>query len=169
MSTSRTLIAALALSASAFVGLAVNEGYTEGAIVPTKGDVPTYGFGSTTRADGTRVQMGDKTTPVAALQRSLEFIQVSEAKIKRCIAVPLAQGEYDVYVEMSYNIGAGAFCSSTIVRRLNALDYAGACQAILMWNKVGATDCSVPGNKTCWGLWQRRLDARTKCLAAGVA
>ena len=43
----RVAIAGLSLSASAFVGMAVREGYTGNAIIPTRGDVPTYGFGST--------------------------------------------------------------------------------------------------------------------------
>ena len=42
----RVLVAGLSLSAAAFVGLAVHEGYTSRAVVPTKGDRPTVGFGS---------------------------------------------------------------------------------------------------------------------------
>ncbi|WP_373276927.1 glycoside hydrolase family protein [Laribacter hongkongensis] len=30
----------------------------------------------------------------------------------------------------AYNIGSGAFCGSTLVRKLNAGDYAGACSEI---------------------------------------
>ena len=67
---------------------------------------------------------------------------------------------------MAYNIGTAGFCGSTIVKRLNAENYAGACDAILMWNRVARQDCSVPGNKICWGLWERRLAAHSKCKAA---
>ena len=62
-------------------------------------------------------------------------VQKFEGAIKRCVTVPLAQNEYDAYVQLSYNIGAGAFCGSTLVRKLNAGDYMGACQEILRWNK----------------------------------
>jgi len=164
----RTAIAALTFSAAGLIGLAMSEGYTDSAIIPTKGDVPTLGFGTTTRPDGTPVRMGDKTHPVEALQRKARDIVKFEGALKSCVRVPLHQAEYDLYVDHAYNIGAGAFCGSTIVKRLNAGDYAGACNAILMWNRVGAQDCSQPGNRICWGLWERRLATRDKCLKAGA-
>ena len=43
----RYAVASLTLSAAAFVSLLVSEGYTDKAIIPVKGDVPTYGFGTT--------------------------------------------------------------------------------------------------------------------------
>jgi len=163
---SRVAIGSLALSAAALVGLAVSEGYTDRAIIPTKGDVPTYGFGMTHRADGSRVQLGDTTNPVQALQRKLDYIQRDEAIIKRCVTAPLHQAEYDVYIDFAYNIGINGFCGSTLVKRLNAGDYAGACNAILDWRRAAGYDCSTPGNKRCWGLWERRLAAHSKCMAA---
>ena len=54
----RIAVAALSLSAAGFVGILLSEGYTDTAIIPTKGDVPTLGFGSTFREDGSRVQIG---------------------------------------------------------------------------------------------------------------
>jgi lysozyme len=162
----RTAIATLAFSAASLIGLAVSEGYRDTAYIPTKGDVPTLGFGSTTRPDGTPVQLGDRTDPVQALQRKQRDLVKFEGAVKQCVRVPLYQAEYDGYVDLAYNIGSGAFCSSTIVRRLNAQDYAGACDAILMWRRVGAQDCSQPGNRVCWGLWERRLAAHAKCMEA---
>ena len=41
-------IAGLVLSAAGFVGILTREGYTENTVIPTKGDVPTNGFGTTT-------------------------------------------------------------------------------------------------------------------------
>jgi lysozyme len=162
----RTAIATLAFSAASLIGLAVSEGYRDTAYIPTKGDVPTLGFGSTTRPDGTPVQLGDRTDPVQALQRKQRDLVKFEGAVKKCVSVPLHQAEYDVYVDMAYNIGTAGFCGSTIVKRLNAENYAGACDAILMWNRVARQDCSVPGNKICWGLWERRLAAHSKCKAA---
>lgn len=162
----RTAIAGLVFSAAGLIGLAVSEGYRDTAYIPTKGDVPTLGFGSTTRPDGSPVQMGDRTDPVQALQRKARDIEKFEGALKACVRVPLYQAEYDVYVDHAYNIGSGAFCSSTIVKRLNAGDYAGACDAILMWRRVGRQDCSEPGNRICWGLWERRLAAHAKCMEA---
>jgi lysozyme len=165
-SRARITIAALSLSAAGLVGIAVREGYTDAAIIPTKGDVPTYGFGMTTRPDGTPVQLGDRTTPVRALMDTASKLDTMyEASVRRCVKVPLHQAEYDVYVSMAYNIGTSAFCGSSIVKRANAQDYTGACEAILMWKMYQGIDCSKP-NKVCAGLWKDRLRDHGKCMAA---
>ena len=131
----RTGIAALALSAVALVGIALNEGYTDHAVHPVPGDVPTIGFGTT---DG--VHMGDTITPPRALARTLKDIQKYEGAVKQCVTVPLTQNEYDAYIDLAYNIGPTAFCRSALVKKLNADDYAGACAEILHWNRFkGAT------------------------------
>ena len=135
MLTPRNSIAALVLSAAALVGIALHEGYTEKAIIPVPGDVPTNGFGTTTNLDGSPVKLGDKTSPTKALARALADIQKFEGALKSCVKVPLSQNEYDAYLQLSYNIGSNGFCSSTLVRRLNAGDYAGACSAIKQWDK----------------------------------
>lgn len=162
----RFAIASLVVSAGAFVGILTREGYTDTAVIPTKGDVPTNGFGTTGG-----VKMGDRTTPVLAVQRAYKDVATFEGDIKRCVKSPLQQAEYDVYVDMVYNIGPTAFCSSTMVRRLNVQDYRGACDAILMFNKVSLPngtkfDCSTPGNRVCHGLWADRLRVHALCVAA---
>ena len=126
----RFSIASLVLSAAALVGLALSEGYTDKAIQPLPGDKWTYGFGTT---EG--VKPGDTITPPKALERKLREVQAFEGAIKGCVQVPLTQGEYDAFVSLAYNIGPQAFCSSTLVRLLNAGDYAGACRQILRWDR----------------------------------
>lgn len=126
----RMQLAGLTLSASALVGIALHEDYTSKAIIPVPGDKPTIGFGTT---DG--VKLGDSITPPKALQRALQDIQQFEGAIKRCVTVPLHQREYDAYTSLTYNIGQTAFCNSTLVRKLNAQDYEGACKEILRWDK----------------------------------
>lgn len=126
----RILLATLALSAAGFVGIAMNEGYTDKAVIPIPGDVPTLGFGTT---EG--VKMGDHTTPPKALARALTDVGKYEGALHRCVHVPLHQYEYDAYVDLAYNIGATKFCGSTLVKKLNALDYAGACAEISRWVK----------------------------------
>jgi lysozyme len=157
----RTAIAALTLSAAAFVGILVREGYSDNAIIPVPGDVPTLGFGTT---EG--VKMGDRTTPVKAAQRALQDVSKYEGALKRCVTAPLSQAEYDLYVNLSYNIGPTAFCNSTIVKRLNTEDYQGACDAILKFKYFKGFDCSTPGNRICYGLWKDRLFTHQKCVAA---
>lgn len=131
----RTSLSLLGASAALLVALATHEGYTDKAIIPVAGDRLTVGFGSTFRDDGKPVQMGDTITPVKALQRSLAHLQKDEAGIKSCVTAPLYQSEYDAYLSLAYNIGVPAFCKSTLVKKLNAGDHAGACSEILKWDK----------------------------------
>lgn len=148
----RIQIASLSLSAVALVGLAVHEGYREETYLDIVG-VPTIGYGTTQG-----VKMGDRTTPVKALERALADIQKFEGAIKQCVKVPLHQHEYDSFSSLAYNIGAGAFCRSTLVRKLNAGDYAGACNEILRWNRAGG--------KEVRGLTIRRQEEHKKCLGS---
>lgn len=60
-----------------------------------------------------------------------------EAAVDRLVTVELNQNEYDSCVSLSYNIGISAFGRSTILRRLNANDRAGAAKAFAAWNKGG--------------------------------
>jgi lysozyme len=146
----RTKIAALVLSAFALVGIVSHEGYKDDAYIPIPGDVPTIGFGTT---EG--VKMGDKTTPVKALQRAMQDVQKFEGAVKQCVKVPLHQYEYDAYISLAYNIGSGAFCRSTLVKKLNAQDYEGACKEILRWDRAQG--------KVLRGLTLRRQEEYRKC------
>lgn len=126
----RAAVAALVLSASALVGIALHEGYRGEAYVPVPGDVPTIGFGQTKG-----VKPGDKTTPPRALAKLLVDANSHSEGIKQCINVPLHQHEFDAYSSLAYNIGISAFCNSTLVKKLNQGDYAEACKQILRWDK----------------------------------
>jgi lysozyme len=146
----RIAVAVLSLSAVAFGGLVAYEGYSEQAIIPVPGDVPTLGFGTT---EG--VRMGDTITPPKAVQRALQDVAKYEGAIKRCVTVPLHQREYDAYTSLAYNIGPSAFCDSTLVRKLNAGDYVGACLEILRWDKFKG--------KALRGLTLRRQQEYARC------
>ena len=158
-SSVRVVLATLALSALGFVSITGYEGYTDKAVIPVKGDVPTIGFGTTGG-----VKMGDKTTPPKALARALTDVQRFEGALKSCVRVPLHQYEYDAFVSLTYNIGSGAFCRSKLVEKLNAEDYAGACAEILRWRYYNSADCSQPTNLgLCGGLWKRRQGEAARC------
>jgi lysozyme len=146
----RVQVAALSASAVALVGLAVHEGYREHAYLDIVG-VPTIGYGTTEN-----VKLGDRTDPVKALERALSDMQKFEGAIKQCVKVPLHQYEYDAYLSLSYNIGSGAFCRSTLVRLLNEGKYEQACDQILRWNKAGG--------KVVRGLAIRREKEWKQCL-----
>ena len=156
----RRAVAMLALSAAALVGIVLHEGYTDRAVIPVKGDVPTIGFGTTED-----VKLGDITTPPKALARALADVQKFEGALRTCVTVPLAQHEYDALVSFSYNVGSRAFCHSTLVRKLNAEDYAGACAELLRWRFYQGKDCSLPEHtRLCGGLVSRRNAEYRQCL-----
>jgi lysozyme len=151
VSKARIVVGALTLSAVAFGSLVDYEGYSDRAIIPIPGDVPTLGFGTTAG-----VKIGDRITPPQAVHRALTDVAKFEGALKQCVTAPLHQYEYDAALLLSYNIGPTAFCKSTVVRRFNAGDYAGACDAFLMWNKAGG--------KVVRGLQIRRERERAMCL-----
>lgn len=156
--TPRIALAALALSAAGFVGIVLNEGYTDRAVIPVPGDVPTVGFGTT---EG--VKLGDKITPPQAVARALRDVTKFEGALKQCIRVELFQHEYDVYVDHAYNIGARRFCESTMAAKINARDYAGACAEFPRWFKgPGGVDCRDKTND-CYGVILRRERQRALC------
>lgn len=148
----RTSIAALSLSAAALVGLAVHEGYRGEAYTPVPGDVPTIGFGDTHG-----VKPGDRTDPVRALVRLNQHAEAFQRQMKDCIGnVPMHQHEWDAFVSLTYNIGPTAFCRSTLVKRLQAGDYPGACNEIRRWVFFQG--------KPLAGLVKRRDAEADKCL-----
>lgn len=151
----RLPLTALALSAAAMVGIAVNEGYRGEAYYATPHEkakgISTIGFGTT---EG--VRPGDKITPEQALVRKLADVQKFEGALKRCVTAPLHQHEYDAFLSLAYNIGPGAFCDSTLVRLLNAGDYRAACDQILRWDKQAG--------QVLRGLTIRRKQEHAKCI-----
>ena len=156
----RAHISSIALSAAALVGIVMHEGYTDRAVIPVKGDVPTIGFGTTGG-----VKMGDTTTPPKALARALTDVQKFEGALKQCVTVPLSQNEYDAFVGFSYNVGSAAFCRSGIVKKLNAGDYPGACREILRWTYFQGKNCAAPENaRLCGGLAKRRQEEYRQCM-----
>lgn len=149
----RVQIAALTLSASSLVGIAVHEGYRGDAYIPVAGDRPTIGFG-----DAQGVRIGDKTDPVRALIRLNQQADTFQREMKACIGdVPLFQHEWDAYVSLTFNIGSGAFCRSTLVKMLKETppNYVGACAQILRWDKFQG--------RTLPGLTKRRVDEYENC------
>jgi lysozyme len=128
----------LTLSALGLVSIAGYEGYRSAAYDDGVG-VQTIGYG-TTRIDGRPVVPSDRTTPERALIWLAADAEAKQQAMRRCLGdVPLHQHEWDAYVSLTYNIGTGAWCNSTLVRLLKQTppDYAGACAQILRWTRAG--------------------------------
>lgn len=141
----------LAVSASGLAAIAAYEGYSSTAYAPVPGDKPTIGFGATAG-----VKPGDRTTPVAAVQRLARDAELARAGIAKCVSVPLSQNELDVYVSFAYNVGTANFCKSTLMKKLNARDYDGACSELKRW--VYFKGRVLPG------LVSRREDEYRRCM-----
>ena len=137
MKTTGTRKAIATLSLTGAIGLIAGyEGFSSTAYLPTPDDVPTIGYGQTQYSDGSPVKMGDTISREdAKMQLQIITRQKYADALGKCVKVPLSQNEYDAYVSLAYNIGTGAFCGSTLVKKLNAGDYVGACSQILRWNK----------------------------------
>jgi lysozyme len=52
-------------------------------------------------------------------------LQAAGDAVDALVTVPLTQGQYDALVDFVFNMGAGRLKSSTLLKRLNAGDYAG--------------------------------------------
>lgn len=165
----RIVVAALSLSAAGLIGIATHEGYTDKAVVPTQGDVPTVGFGSTVRVDGTRVQLGDRTEPVQALQTVAAHLGRTEKAFRDSLpGVEMTQGSYDLYIDFVYQYGLANWMGSSMRAELLAGHPRQACDALLRWRYADGYDCStrVNGqpNKRCWGVWTRQQKRHAQCL-----
>lgn len=143
--------AALSLSAAALVGIALHEGYRGTAYDDGVG-VQTIGFGTTAG-----VHPGDQITPERALVRLLADADRTQADLRACIGpVPMYQHEWDALVSWAYNVGTGAACKSTLVRRLRAQNYPGACAELLRWTYAGG--------QVLPGLVKRRQAEYRQCI-----
>ena len=76
------------------------------------------------------------------------------------IKVPTTPGERAAYVSFTYNVGVGAFRSSTMLKKLNAGDHAGACNELLRWTKAGGKELK--------GLVRRRQAELALCQQPGI-
>jgi GH24 family phage-related lysozyme (muramidase) len=79
-----------------------------------------------------------------------------EAAIASLVKVALTDNQFSALVCFVYNIGAGAFGASTLLKLLNQQDYQGAADQLLLWNKGG--------DRVLAGLTRRRQAERALFL-----
>ncbi|WP_275183626.1 lysozyme [Citrobacter freundii] len=105
---------------------------------PGTGGAPwTIGYGWTQPVDGKPIRAG-MTIKQETAERLLKTGLVSyENDVSRLVKVRLTQGQFDALVSFTYNLGARSLSTSTLLRKLNAGDYAGAADEFLRWNKAG--------------------------------
>jgi lysozyme len=102
------------------------------------------GFSATPYADhkgnsigfGHLIQPGEDYTYLTREQGEqllAQDVASAERTVSAAVSVPLNQGQFDALVSFTYNVGAGAFRASTLLRKLNAGDYAGAAAEFPRW------------------------------------
>lgn len=96
-----------------------------------------------------------------ALQLLRADLSEAEAAVKRYVSVTLSQNQVDALVSLVFNIGAGNFQSSTLLRKLNAGDFTGAADQFLVWNKIALRGKKVVSS----GLMRRRQSERELFLS----
>lgn len=77
-----------------------------------------------------------EATADAELRRNLAGC---EAAVTGLVRVPLTQGQFDALVSFVFNLGPSALAGSTLLRRLNAGDPAGAAAEFPKWCHAGST------------------------------
>lgn len=86
-------------------------------------------------------------------------IAVFENGVTQLVKVQNTQSQFDALVSLAFNIGVGAFGKSTLLRKLNQGNFAGAQAQFSAWCKAGG--------KTNAGLLKRRLD-EANMFGAGI-
>ncbi len=81
---------------------------------------------------------------------------IAESAVRAGVHVPLSQHQFDALASFVYNVGGGNFRTSTLLKKINAGDTAGAAAEFLRWNKAGG--------KVLNGLTRRRTAERTMFL-----
>lgn len=82
------------------------------------------------------VRSGTKMTKQECEDRLLRELNEFGAQVRRVVDVPLTQSQFDAIVSLTFNIGIGNLKSSTLLRKLNAGDYAAVPAQMMRWNKA---------------------------------
>ena len=120
-------------------------------VCPAK--VLTIGWGST----GSHVKSGETITQAEADALLMKDLVRFENGVEKLVTVPMTQGMYDALVSFSFNLGLGNLKSSTLLKKVNAGDKAGAANEFKKWVKAGGV--------TLAGLVRRREAERKLFLS----
>lgn len=97
----------------------------------------TIGFGQTYYADGRQVRKGDKITRKQAEDGLPVILSTYAISVYQALKTGVRQHQYDALCCLAYNIGIGAFESSTLLKKINkGADMSEIEKWWLVWNKA---------------------------------
>lgn len=101
--------------------------------------VPTVGYGHT----GPNVRLGMTITEGQAEQLLADDLTEAAAIVDKYVRVPLPENPRGALSSFVFNLGAGAFASSTLLKLLNLGDTAGVGEQFGRWTKAKVNGVSV--------------------------
>lgn len=135
-----------------FEYLKAREQFRPTAFKPTKRDKWTISYGHTAG-----VAPGDTCTLAQAVDFLQDDVAWAVVAVNRAVIAHLTQPQFDALVSFVYNVGAPAFLTSTLLKRLDSGDYAGAAAQFSLLDKQDG--------ETLGGLVVRREQERARFLA----
>lgn len=149
--------AGLGISTAGYVSIQKHEGFSLVAYPDpaTKGAPYTICWGHT----GPEVTKGLRVTRAQCEAWLKQDIAIAERVLLKNVRVPMRQGEWDAYTSFIINVGGGNFARSTLLRKLNAGDWKGACNELPKWKFAAGVVLT--------GIVNRRADEKTTCLKDG--
>lgn len=102
--------------------------------------VPTIGYGSTYYTDGRKVQLTDAPIdePVASALLLSELRHTYLPGVLRCCpSLATDERRLNAVVDFCYNLGVGRLQTSTLRRKINANDWPGAKEQLMLWTRGG--------------------------------
>ena len=125
----------------------------EGTVLQSYRD-PINKITACTGHTGPELRMGQRYTKEQC-ETMLYGDLLKHADALNCIKTPLADNQKAAFLSFAFNVGNGAFCKSTLVRKANAGDLMGACAELSRW--------VIAGGRELPGLVKRRAAERELC------
>jgi lysozyme len=126
---------------------------------PATGGQPyTIGYGTTGPAIGITISLGELISRATAQEYLQEAITKNFLPVlQKTVTVPLTQNMIDSCLSLIYNIGPNNWTKSSVRSYINAQNWCGAANAMLLWNKAAG--------KVIAGLTARRQKERAVFLS----
>jgi lysozyme len=99
--------------------------------------VLTWLFGHTNAAGPPTIRPGDRADRAYGDEVLAKDLARVEAQVAAAVHVTLLQPQIDAVVDFAFNVGIGNLRSSTLLRQLNAGNFAAAADSFLSWNRAG--------------------------------